>query len=101
MRTLALVTVCALGGALTLNAGTTSFSPDAQAQETPADVIAVQIRKQGFACGDAKSAERDADASKPDLPVWILKCDNASYRVRLTGNMADHVEKLKDHNDHN
>ena len=99
MRTLALVTVSALGGALMLNAATTSFSPDAQAQEeTSADVIAVQTRKQGFACGNAKSAERDADASKPDLPVWILKCDNASYRVRLTGNMADHVEKLKDNN---
>jgi len=26
--------------------------------------------------------------------VWILTCENAKYRVRLVGNMADHVEKL-------
>ena len=95
MRMLALVSISALGGALALNAAGTAVSPGAQAQdETPADIIAVQIRKQGFTCGKAESATRDTTASKPDLPVWILKCDNASYRVRLVGNMADHVEQL-------
>jgi hypothetical protein len=92
---LALFSVAALGGALALNATDTSLSPGAQAQdETPADIIAVQIRKQGFACGKAQSASRDPSASKPDEPVWILRCDNASYRVRLVGNMADHVEQV-------
>jgi hypothetical protein len=96
MRMLALFSVSALGGALTLNAADTSLSPVALAQaETPADIIAVQIRKQGFACGTAQGAERDPAVSDPDSPVWILKCDNASYRVRLVGNLADHVEKLE------
>jgi hypothetical protein len=82
----------------------TSGVPDAQAQapvqivasndEMPAEIIAVQIRKQGYECTTPQSAKRDPQVSKPDEPVWILKCDNASYRVRLVGNMADHVEKL-------
>jgi hypothetical protein len=95
MRLLALGSVSALGGALALNAADTSVAPVAQAQEEiPADIIAVQIRKQGFECGTAQSASRDPAVSSPDEPVWILKCNNASYRVRLVGNLADHIEKL-------
>ncbi len=95
MRMLALFPVAALGGALVLNAAGSSVADDTQAEdESPANIIAVQIRKQGFTCDSAESAVRDTAASKPDLPVWILKCKNASYRVRLVGNKADHVEKL-------
>jgi hypothetical protein len=94
MRMLAFFSVAALGGALVLNAIGESV-PDAQAEdESPANIIAVQIRKQGFACDKAENAVKDAKLGRPDLPVWILKCSNASYRVRLVGNMADHVEKL-------
>jgi hypothetical protein len=95
--------VLALGAGLMLNA-LTSGVPDAQAQapvqiaasddEMPAEIIAVQIRKQGYECINPKSAKRDAQASEADLPVWILTCENATYRVRLIGNMADRVEKL-------
>ena len=62
--------------------------------EIPADIIAVQVRKQGFPCGKAEKASRDPKISSADEPVWTLTCDNASYRVRLIGNMADHIEKL-------
>jgi hypothetical protein len=103
MNMLGLFPVFALGAGLMLNA-VTSGVPDAQAQaplqiaatndEVPAEIIAVQIRKQGYECVNPKSAKRDEQASSPDLPVWILTCENASYRVRLVGNMADHVEKL-------
>jgi hypothetical protein len=95
--------VLALGAGLMLNA-LTSGVPDAQAQapvqvaasdeEMPAEIIAVQIRKQGYECINPKSAKRDPKASEADLPVWILTCENATYRVRLVGDMADHVEKL-------
>ena len=95
MRVLALCSVSALGGALFLNAADSATAPVAQAQdEIPADIIAVQVRKQGFECGKAEKASRDPAISRPDAPVWILTCDNASYRVRLVGNMADHIEKL-------
>ncbi len=99
MNMLGLFPVLVLGAGLILNAATSTV-PEAQAQvqpaddEDPADIIAVQVRKQGFACGKAESAKRDPAVSEADLPVWILKCDNASYRVRLVGNRADHIEKL-------
>ena len=103
MNMLGLFPVLALGAGLMLNA-VTSGVPDAQAQaplqiaasdeEMPAEIIAVQIRKQGYECINPKSAKRDQKASEADLPVWILTCENATYRVRLIGDMADRVEKL-------
>jgi len=104
MEKLAMFPVLALGAGLVLNA-LTSGAPDAQAQaqqvaevqaandEIPADIIAVQIRKQGHKCVNPSKAQRDEKASAPDLPVWILTCDNATYSVRLVGDMADRVEK--------
>lgn len=103
MNMLGIFPVLALGAGLMLNA-MTSGVPDAQAQaplqiavsndEMPAEIIAVQIRKQGYECTNPKSAKRDPKASEADLPVWILTCENATYRVRLVGDMADRVEKL-------
>jgi uncharacterized membrane protein len=108
MEKLAMFPVLALGFGLALNALTLG-GPDAQAQaqatqrvaeaqpandEVPPDIIAVQIRKQGYACNNPSKAKRDAQASKPDEPVWILTCENATYRVRLVGNMADRIEKM-------
>jgi hypothetical protein len=62
------------------------------AEEMPAEIIAAQIRDQGYACEKAISAKRDGERS--DDAVWILKCQNATYRVRLVPDMAAHVERL-------
>ena len=70
------------------------LSPAHAAEEMPAEIIAVQIRDQGYACVKALSAERDQEFSKPGEDAWILKCDNASYRVRLIPDMAAEVEQL-------
>src|SRR5262249_52983582 len=66
--------------------------PAQAADEMSAEIIAVQIREQGYACDKALSAERE----HPELDdaVWIIKCDNARYRVRLIPDMAAKVEKL-------
>ena len=64
-------------------------------QETPKEIVAKQIRRQGYECGKAQSAERDHAASKPDQAVWVLSCDNATYRVRLHPDMAAQVELIK------
>jgi hypothetical protein len=64
------------------------------AQETPAAGIAAQIRAQGYRCDAPVSAERDPALSRPDEAVWILKCQNASYRVRLIPDLAARVEPL-------
>jgi hypothetical protein len=106
MNMLGIFPVLALGAGLVLNA-VMSYEGEARAQvpvqvaeaqpandEIPPDIIAVQIRKQGYSCTNPQHAKRDEAASKPDLPVWILTCENATYRVRLVGNMADSVERL-------
>jgi hypothetical protein len=66
----------------------------AETEETPKEIIADQIRRQGFSCDNALSAERDRERSKPDQAVWILKCDKATYRVRLIPDMAAVVERI-------
>jgi hypothetical protein len=67
--------------------------PAQAAEEMPAEIIAAQIRDQGYSCDKALSAERDGERS--DDAVWILKCENATYRVRLVPDMAAHVERLE------
>ena len=64
------------------------------AEEMSAEIIAVQICDQGYACDKALSATRDEKLSKPDEAAWILKCENATYRVKLIPDMAAKVERL-------
>ena len=67
---------------------------DAGAQATPPETLAAQLRLQGHRCDEPVAAQRDAQLSKPDEIVWNLRCGNASYRMRLTPDMAARVEKL-------
>jgi hypothetical protein len=63
--------------------------------QTTQDVLAAQIRLQGFACAQALRATRDAKLSKPDHDVWVLRCSNATYRVSRAPDMAAMVERLR------
>ena len=64
------------------------------AQESAKDIIAAHIRMQGYACEKPISAERDHSLSRPDEPVWLLKCENHSYQVRLIPDMAAKVSPM-------
>jgi hypothetical protein len=66
--------------------------PAQAAEEMPPEIIAAQIRDQGYSCDKPLSAKRDGERS--DDAVWTLKCQNATYRVRLVPDMAAHVERL-------
>jgi hypothetical protein len=80
-----------LAAAATLSgAGTFALS----AQEDPTNIVADQIRAQGYKCDSPQSAKRDEQASKPDEAVWILQCESGSYRVRLIPDVAATVEKI-------
>jgi hypothetical protein len=57
-------------------------------------IIAAQLRSQGYACDAPQSATRDPDASKPKQAVWIVVCENGTYRATLIPNMAAHVEQV-------
>lgn len=65
------------------------------AEEVPKEMLAAQIRTQGFACEKAVQATKDAKRSKADHAVWVLKCSNATYRVSRAPDMAAKVEPLK------
>ena len=66
----------------------------ASAQEDATNIVADQIRAQGYKCDSPQSAKQDTQASKPDEAVWILQCESGSYRVRLVPDMAATVEKI-------
>jgi len=81
--------------ALSLGAGAALVGPPAHADEPmSAEIIAVQIRDQGYACEDPVSAVRDRQLSRPDEADWVLHCKNATYRVRLIPDMAADVKRL-------
>jgi hypothetical protein len=62
--------------------------------EDPKDIIAAQLRDQGYACDKPQSAKPDEDASGPDEAAWIVTCEGATYRVKLIPDMAAKVEKI-------
>lgn len=64
------------------------------AQEPTADVLAAQIRDQGYRCNKAVNAQRDLKRSRPDQAVWVLRCEKRIYRIRLTPDMAARVQRL-------
>lgn len=64
------------------------------AEDSPKDIIAAQIRDQGYKCLSPQSADQDMQASKPDEAVWVIQCEDASYRVRLVPDMAATVERI-------
>ena len=79
---------------------TTAFAPAVAqtgggvSEDAAANIVATQIRAQGYACEEPTDANRDQETSKPDETAWILTCKNATYRVRLVPDMAAHIEQL-------
>jgi hypothetical protein len=69
--------------------------PVQAAEDAPRDMLAAQIRSQGFACDKALGATRDTQRSRPDHAVWVLKCSNATYRVSRAPDMAAKIEPLR------
>jgi hypothetical protein len=59
-----------------------------------AEIVAVKIRDQGYYCDTPQSVERDRGRSVPNETVWILKCLNATYRVKLIPDLAARIERL-------
>ena len=90
-KPLVLATLVVLAGALFAQ---TVGGVLAAEQETPQGIIAAHIRDQGFKCEKPQEAKRDTKASKPNETVWLLTCEDASYRVTLVPDLAAKVERL-------
>ena len=65
------------------------------ADETPVDIIAAQIRDQGYVCEKPQNAKEDLAQSAPNETVWVLDCESGTYRVTLVPDLAAKVELLK------
>jgi hypothetical protein len=63
--------------------------------ETIKDMLAAQIRSQGIVCDKPQQAIQDAKRSKPDHDVWILTCENATYRVSRYPDLAAKIERVR------
>jgi len=74
---------------------TACLVPIAAAEETPKNMLAAQIRSQGIACERPERALRDVKRSRPDHDVWILTCENATYRISRYPDLAAKVERIR------
>ena len=62
--------------------------------EKPGEIVAAQIRTQGYTCEDPVEAKADPELSKPDENVWLLRCKSERYRLRMIPDMDSKVERL-------
>jgi hypothetical protein len=72
-----------------------SAAPFAARAEKIWTILAAQIRTQGYACDKPQRARRDAQLSRPDYDVWVLTCQNATYRIGRYPDRAANVEQLR------
>ena len=91
-RFMALVVL--LLGAIAAGKGAFTPIPHATAQDIT-NVIAAQIRTQGYTCDHPQQAVRDAKLSGPDHDVWTVKCENATYRYSRYPDMAAKIEVIQ------
>lgn len=64
--------------------------------DTATGVIAAQLRRQGIACTFPRHARRNSKSSQANEVVWTLRCEEASYRVRLIPHIGARVTRIGD-----
>ena len=73
---------------------TAQFNPAeafAASSEKAPGIIAAQVRRQGVACTTPRGTVLESEESTPHETVWILRCDEASYRVTLIPHLAARI----------
>jgi hypothetical protein len=62
--------------------------------EPPMDLLATQLRDQGFPCDHPSNAKLDEKASRPSERVWVVECKGVRYRMTVVPDLAAKIEKL-------
>jgi hypothetical protein len=75
-------------------AGVASSAMAANGLEPTMDLLAAQIRDQGFNCDKPQSAKFEPSQSKPNEKVWVLQCENDTFRMTVVPDMAAKIEKI-------
>ena len=91
MRSLPGLALMAVAGSL---AGAAPAAAQSDDDMEAAEIVATQLRSQGFQCVDPHKAERDASDTTPGEEAWIVTCNNATYRVKLVPDQAAKVEQI-------
>ncbi|WP_407174903.1 hypothetical protein [Bradyrhizobium sp. STM 3562] len=92
-RDLLFLSFLVLAGMLLANRAT---GPVARAAgESAKDMLAAQIRSQGVVCDNPQRAVRDVKRSRPDYDVWVLTCQNATYRIGRYPDLAAKIVRLR------
>jgi hypothetical protein len=71
---------------------TSAFADDGL--EAPMDLLASELRDQGFACDHPDKARLDQKATKPNETVWYVDCKGVSYRMTVVPDLAAKIEKV-------
>ncbi len=67
----------------------------AQEENVEITILADQVRSQGHACSTPVSTERIAAELVPEEPAYVLKCENATYQIRLIPDQAAKVTRIE------
>lgn len=59
------------------------------------EIVAAQVRKQGFSCQNPNAVESIESDSTPHQRVYVLKCEGMVYRVHLVPDRAAKVHEIK------
>lgn len=66
----------------------------AEAPEADAAILAAAVRVRGYACEHPTGVERDADASRPDRPAFVVRCERGRFLVIYEGDTGPRVTPL-------
>src|SRR4051795_2916196 len=83
-----------VGLMVSVTSPTTTAQQRSEGEETPAGILAVRLRQQGYRCDEPARAEPDAAGSRADERAWVVMCANASYRMRLIPDLDAVIERL-------
>ncbi|MET1045300.1 MAG: hypothetical protein ABWX70_01130 [Hyphomicrobium sp.] len=75
-------------------AASSAIADDNNGLEPPMDLLASQLRDQGYACVKPEKARRDEKASRPNETVWVVTCKGVDYRMTVVPDLAAKIEKL-------
>lgn len=65
-----------------------------QTQEAALEAVAAAVRQRGQVCDRPQSVEHDVEHSEPDRKAWVIRCENATYRVKFMGDTGPEVTRL-------
>lgn len=80
-----------LVGVLAATAQLNPAAAFAAPSEKAPGIVAAQLRRQGVACTTPRGGVLDSENSTPHETVWILRCDEASYRVTLIPHLGARI----------